>query len=62
MRTVLIGAVESSRVALRTAAAAPGCEVAAVVTLPPELAARHSDYVDLGAVAREAGARLVCAK
>jgi methionyl-tRNA formyltransferase len=59
MRTVLIGAVESSRIALRTAAGAPGWEVAAVVTLPRELAARHSDYADLSGDARAAGARLI---
>ena len=59
MRTVLIGAVESTRAALRTAARAPGCEVSAVITLPVELAARHADYVDLAADARAAGARLL---
>ena len=59
MRTVLIGAVESSRIALRTAARAPGWEVAAVVTLASELATRHSDYADLAGEARAADARLL---
>lgn len=59
MRTVLIGAVESTRIALRTLAAAPGWTVAAVVTLPPALAARHSDFVDLADDARAAGAALI---
>lgn len=59
MRAVIVGAVESTRIALRSVAAAPGWEVAALITLPPELAARHSDFVDMGAEARDAGARLV---
>jgi methionyl-tRNA formyltransferase len=49
MRAVLIGAVESTRIAARCLADAPGWELAAVVTLPPALASRHSDFVDLSA-------------
>lgn len=51
MRTVIVGAVESTRVAMRAIAAAAGFEIAALVTLPRELAGRHSDFVDLGAEA-----------
>lgn len=47
MRAVLIGAVESSRIAARALAETPGWELAAIVTLPQEAAGRHSDYVDL---------------
>ena len=47
MRAVLIGAVESTRIALRCLAAAPGWDLAGVVTLPHALAGRHSDFVDL---------------
>jgi methionyl-tRNA formyltransferase len=54
MRIVFVGAVESSRIALEALikmARAP----ALLVTLPLELAGRHSDFADLGAVARTAG-------
>lgn len=51
MRTVIVGAVESTRVAMRAIAGAAGFEVAALVTLPRDLACRHSDFVDLGAEA-----------
>lgn len=47
MRAVLIGAVESTRIALGCLAAAPGWDLAGVVTLPLALAGRHSDFVDL---------------
>lgn len=59
MRAVLIGAVESTRVALKALAAAPGWELPAVVTLPAEHAGRHSDFVDLGPDAAGAGCRLI---
>jgi methionyl-tRNA formyltransferase len=51
MRIVLVGAVESSAVALQ-ALRAVGADPALIVTLPPEAAARHSDFVDLGKIAR----------
>jgi methionyl-tRNA formyltransferase len=54
MRNVLVGAVEGTEVALRAMAAA-GHPPVLVVTLPPEKAARHSDYRDLHPVARELG-------
>src|SRR5687768_16852061 len=59
MRAIIVGAVESTRVTLRETAAADGWEVAALVTLPPRLAGRHSDFADLGDEARAAGARLI---
>ncbi len=51
MRIVLVGAVESSRVALEVLAKHPDVTVAAVVTLPPGKAMRHADWVDLRAPA-----------
>jgi methionyl-tRNA formyltransferase len=59
MRAVLIGAVESTRIALRVLSAAADWTISALVTLPPELAARHSDYVDMAGDASAAGARLI---
>lgn len=59
MRAIIVGAVESSRVAVRETAKARNWEVSAVITLPPELASRHSDYVDLSGEAGVAGARLL---
>ena len=59
MRALLIGAVEGTRVALDVVAQAPGWELVAVATLPAEFARRHSDFVDLGPAAAEAGARLM---
>jgi methionyl-tRNA formyltransferase len=53
MRTALIGAVESSRVALAALIDA-GAPPAVVVTLGRDHAARHSDYVDLAPLARDA--------
>jgi methionyl-tRNA formyltransferase len=47
MRAVLIGAVESTRVAARCLTSAEGWQLAAIVTLPASLASRHSDFVDL---------------
>lgn len=59
MRAVVVGAVESTRVALRTIAAAEGWRVCAVITLPASLANRHSDFADLRADARAANAELI---
>ncbi len=59
MRAVVVGAVESTRVAASTIARAAGWSVAAVVTLPLELAGRHSDFIDLAADTRAADARLI---
>jgi methionyl-tRNA formyltransferase len=59
MRAVIIGAVESTRVAIGAVARSPGWELAGVLTLPGRLAARHSDFVDLAPAARAAGAALI---
>jgi methionyl-tRNA formyltransferase len=61
MNSVLIGAVESTDVAL-TSLAALGAAPRVVVTLPPDLAARHSDYVDVSRRAADAGATVHYAK
>lgn len=58
MRALLIGAVEGTRVALDAIASTPGWTLAGVATLPTELAARHSDFVDLGPAAAAANADL----
>ncbi|PDT52895.1 MULTISPECIES: methionyl-tRNA formyltransferase [Sinorhizobium] len=54
MRIVFVGAVESSVIALE-ALIRMGRAPTLVVTLPPELAGRHSDFADLGAMGRAAG-------
>jgi len=59
MRALLIGAVEGTRVAAEAIAQTPGWTLAAVATLPPELAARHSDFVDLAPLAARYGAALL---
>lgn len=59
MRAIVVGAVESTRVTLRETAAADGWEVAALVTLPPELAGRHSDFANLAGDAGAIGARVI---
>jgi methionyl-tRNA formyltransferase len=51
MRIALVGAVESSSVALQALLSA-GEIPALIVTLPPEAAAKHSDFVNLGKIAR----------
>ena len=58
MRAILVGAVESTQIALATLIQSPDCELALVLTLPPEKASRHSDYVDLSDQASAAGVRL----
>jgi methionyl-tRNA formyltransferase len=59
MRVVIVGAVDSTRVAIEAVAAAPGWSIAAVVTLPLDLAGRHSDFVDLRGLAAAAGANVI---
>jgi methionyl-tRNA formyltransferase len=54
MRTVLVGAVDSSRIALEVLIRA-NCTPRAVVTLPLARASRHSDFVDLRPIAAAAG-------
>lgn len=58
MRTVLVGAVESTRVALQ-AMAESGHPPAALLTLPPDRARRHSDYVHLRPFAESLGVAVV---
>src|SRR3712207_6425566 len=60
MRAIVVGAVESTRTALRAIGETPGWTVAAVITLPLELGSRHSDFVDLAEDAKRLGARLIC--
>ncbi|WOF43568.1 methionyl-tRNA formyltransferase [Sphingopyxis indica] len=61
-KLIVVGAVESTEVAIRAASAAPGWRVAMVVTLPATLAARHSDFRDLSGAARACGAELLPAE
>src|SRR5262249_2233684 len=58
MRVAVIGSVESTRVCLRVLRAVPSVELVAVVTLPPELSHRHSDYADVSSYAVACGAQL----
>lgn len=58
MRAVIVGAVESSAVAIEEIAHARDWTLPLVVTLPTELRGRHSDFFDLEALAAQAGARL----
>ncbi len=59
MRAVLIGAVESTRIALRCLADASDWDLAGVVTLPLDLADRHSDFIDLASDTEAAGCDLL---
>lgn len=59
MQVILVGAVDSTRVALEAVANMPGWSIAAVITLPLDLAARHSDFVDLRSFAAAAGAPVI---
>lgn len=52
-RALLIGAVETTSVALDALARHGGWTVGAVVTLAPQHSDRHSDFVDMGRAARE---------
>jgi len=61
MRALLIGAVEGTRVAMETIAAASGWELAGLLTLPPQLKGRHSDFDDLAGDAARLGAEVVFA-
>lgn len=53
MKSVFVGAVEGSRVALDALVRA-GRAPALVITISPELASRHSDFADLAPMARAA--------
>lgn len=54
MRIVFVGAVESSKIALEALITA-GRVPALVITIPLEVAGRHSDFADIGDLARAAG-------
>lgn len=58
-RAILVGAVESSEVALRAIAGHPDWTLAAVVTLDEALHARHSDFADLGTAAQDIGSPVI---
>lgn len=58
MRVILVGAVESTLVASK-ALLASDCELSMIATLDAKLAKRHSDFVDLEPIARNAGAQLI---
>ncbi|KWV92894.1 methionyl-tRNA formyltransferase [Erythrobacter sp. YT30] len=55
MRIALVGAVDSTECAMRAMIASDKCELALVATLEPELSKRHSDFVELGPLAKEHG-------
>lgn len=59
MRALLIGAVESTRIAAEAISRAPDWSLVAIATLPPERADRHSDFVDLAEPAAAANATLL---
>lgn len=61
MKIVFVGAVEGSRISL-DALIRVGLPPALVITLPPELAGRHSDYADLSTMAKLAGSTVIFAQ
>jgi len=58
-RAILVGAVQSSEVALAAFARNPEWTLAAVVTLNESLNGRHSDFVDLASAAERTGSRVI---
>lgn len=58
-RAIIVGAVESSLVALEAIAAHPDWTLAGVVTLDPAHQSRHSDFVDLVGPAQRTGAAII---
>lgn len=58
MKAVIVGAVESSRITIEAIARASDWSLELVLTLPPELAFRHDDFVDLAPAAELGGARI----
>ena len=59
MRAIVVGSAESSRIAIEAITRAEGWSLPLVISLPPELAHRHSDYADLNPAAKAAGARML---
>lgn len=58
-KAVIVGAVESTYIALDLIAQSSDWELAALVTLPLANASRHSDFVDLRDMAAKAGGRVI---
>lgn len=58
MKIVFVGAVEGSKIAFDALVKA-SLPPALVITLPPELAGRHSDYADLSTMAKLAGSAVL---
>ena len=58
MKILFIGAVEGSKIAFDALVGA-GIRPTHVLTLPPELAKRHSDFVDIGGAARRIGCEIL---
>ncbi len=58
MRAVVIGAVESTAILADALLQAEGWSVPLIVTLPEELQARHSDFVDMRPYAHKLGAKV----
>lgn len=58
-RALLIGAVETTRIAFDALTRHADWTVGAVVTLAPEHSARHSDFVDIGHAARDQGCPVI---
>jgi methionyl-tRNA formyltransferase len=58
VRTAFVGAVEGSAIAFKSLVQA-GFPAGLLITLPPEAAARHSDFVDLSPLAKSAGSEIV---
>jgi methionyl-tRNA formyltransferase len=59
VRAILVGAVESTRVALEAFRRSGDCDLSLVLSLLPEKASRHSDFVDLSPDTTNAGIPLV---
>lgn len=59
MKIAFVGAVEGSAIALKSLIAS-GTAPGLVLTLPPEKARNHSDFVDLRPIASAAGSEIVC--
>ena len=60
MKIAFVGAVEGSAIALDALVRA-GTPPGLVLTLPPEMAARHSDFVDLAPLAKAGGSKIIYA-
>ncbi len=59
MRALVVGAVEGTRHAAQVIASCPGWTLGGIMTLRPDLAARHSDFAELSGEAAASGAELI---